>query len=116
MKKILLVSIGAIAMFMLLGCNATDKVRIVTENTYSVIKESQTVLGIIKDELYGSAAWVRVEPYTKSLSEALTTIEDTLVKIAPMVGANLVNPPKMQASGGTANLDSAVEKLRKSVE
>ena len=107
-----------IASTSLVGCNVSDKVATVVENTYNVVQEGNVVVGIITDKLTGSDVWNDIETYVASLSDALDAISTTLERVAPLVGADLTPKDSVVALDptGTAKLDAATERLLQSIE
>ena len=114
-KTLAVASIIGASLF-LVGCNATDTVKKVLENAYSVATEGNRVVQVITTKLSGSALWTDVGGYIGSLDKALAAIKTTIEKVAPMVGANLTALESITPVKSTVELDAATAKLLKSIE
>lgn len=119
MKKTAKIVVGSIALagvLVLVGCNASETVKTVVQNTYSVVKEGDKVIDVITQKLSGSQVWTEISAYVTSLDNALSAIATTLERVAPLVGANLTTLSSVSGVQSTAQLDTATDKLLKSIE
>ena len=114
-KRLAIAGLVASAL-VLAGCKASDTVKSVVENAYSVAKEGDRVIDVITTKLNGSAIWGDVGVYVQSLGGAIDAIGLTLEKVAPLVGANLTTLSSVTPSGSTAELDIATKKLLDSIK
>lgn len=115
-KKTMIVSALLAVMLTLAGCNASETVKTVIQNSYSVVVQATKAIAVIQTTMKDIPQCQSSMVYVDSLNKAMSALQTTMEKVAPIVGANLTTLSSASPVTSTVELDAATSKLLGSIK
>lgn len=115
-KRTMIVSALLAVTLTLAGCNASETIKTVIQNSYSVVVQATKAVAVIQSAVKDVPQLQSSMVYVDSLTKAMGALQTTMEKVAPLVGANLTTLSSASPATSTAELDAATAKLLGSIK